>query len=114
MRLDRATSPPDDFAHDPQLLTHDDRIAERDGHPGGHAPDALMKDRPAHRLVQERALNASVHRAVVALVTAIGNETRLGAVLRDFDVQVEAGVIEAPAREAPVLEIDSEVTQPRH
>jgi hypothetical protein len=73
-----------------------------------------MEDGPPHSLVEERADDPAVHRAVIALVPPLWREDCLGAVLGHVEVEVQPGVVEAAARKTPMLEVDAKFRESRH
>jgi hypothetical protein len=88
--------------------------AERHRELRGDAPDALMEDRPTHRLVEKRGDDATVHEPVVAGVFPAAGERRLRASSRHVEVEVQPVWVRSAAGETPVIEIDAEFGQSCH
>ena len=88
---------------------HPHGLAEREREACRHGPDALMKDRPAHYLIQDRGDDPAVGHAVVALMLDARRERRLGPVLGEPELEVQADGVRPAAGEAPVVEIQPEL-----
>lgn len=73
-----------------------------------------MKDRPTHGFVKKRRDDAAVEQAVVPLMAPQGGVARLGTIAGHLEVEVKPAGIQLTAREAPVLEVDSELRQLCH
>ena len=99
--------------HD-ELLADRHRSLERDVELRGHAPDALVEDRPAHRLVQQRRDDATVEQTVVALMALEGGVARLGTVPGNLEIEIQPAGVQLPAGKAPVLKIDAELRKTCH
>ena len=109
MCLDDAATIARDLADDPEVLTGGDRLSERDVDLRGYAPDALVKYRPAHGLVEKRSDHATVEQAVITLVPLQRRVTRFRAIARNLEVEAQAARVQLATCETPVLEVDAEV-----
>src|SRR4029077_4647626 len=114
VRLDQAPAVASDLPDHPQVLADRDRLAERDADLRGHAPDALMKDRPPHGLVEECRHDPAVQQPVVALMALKRRVARFGTITGYLELEAQATLVELPAREAPVLKVDPELRQLCH
>src|SRR5438309_679263 len=114
VRLDRAARLAYDLADDAKCFTDRHGQPERHREPRRDAPDALMENRPSHRLVEQRGHDAAVHRPVPSLVAALRYAARLGAPARHVEIQVQSAVVETATREAPMLEVDAELGELHH
>jgi len=114
VRLDQAPTVARDLADDKQVLTDRNRLPERDADLRGHAPDALVEDRPAHGLVQECRHDPTVKQTVVALMALDRRVARFGTIAGHLELEAQPAGIELPACEAPMLEVDTELRKPCH